>query len=171
MDQIEVSREAFVPICLDAHGSTPSALSRLNPPLLKQFLAKSGIERAPENERGRLRRFGLTSRASESCARRECHRSPLSRVWLGWRVEATGPPDLSNNRNASDRLWPSDGRLKLGLCTRRVDTSRLRSSWLQPSLGHGAFDNVPLDPSAMRAGKEAEVLASPARLNRRQLHW
>jgi hypothetical protein len=59
----------------------------------------------------------------------------------------------------------------LGLCTRRVDTSRLQSPWLQPSLGHGAFDNVPLNPSAMRAGKEAHVSARPARLNRRQLHW
>jgi hypothetical protein len=43
--------------------------------------------------------------------------------------------------------------------------------WLQPSLGHGAFDNVPLNPSAMRAGKEAHVSARLARLNRRQLHW
>jgi hypothetical protein len=108
---------------------------------------------------------------SQPRARRECHRSPLSRVCLGWRVEATRPPDLSNNRNVPDRLWPSDGRLTPGLCTRRVDTSRLRSPWLQPSLGHGAFNNVPLNPSAMRAGKEAEVLARPARLNRRQLHW
>jgi hypothetical protein len=30
---------------------------------------------------------------------------------------------------------------------------------------------MPLNPSAMRAGKEAQVLARGARLNRRQPHW
>jgi hypothetical protein len=46
-----------------------------------------------------------------------------------------------------------------------------RALRLNPSLGHGTVDNVPLNPSAMRAGKEAPVLASPGWLDRRQLHW
>jgi hypothetical protein len=108
---------------------------------------------------------------SEPCARRECRRSPLYRVWLGWRVGAKRSPDLSNNRNAPDRFRPSDGKLMLGLCTRRADTSCLRLLWLQPSFGHGTVDNVPLHPPAMRAGKRSQVLAQRTRLNRRQLHW
>jgi hypothetical protein len=43
--------------------------------------------------------------------------------------------------------------------------------WPHPSLGHGTVDNVPLDPSAMRTGKEAPILTQPGRLNRRKLHW
>jgi hypothetical protein len=34
----------------------------------------------------------------------------------------------------------------------------------------GAFDNMPLNPSAMWAGKDSQVLAQRARLDRRQLH-
>src|ERR1700723_1291752 len=90
-------------------------------------------------------RGGLTLRTSESCAPRECRRSPLPRVWLVWRVEATRPPDLSNDGNAQDRLEPSHGRMKLGLGTRHADTSCPRSSWLRPSHGDGAIDNVPLN--------------------------
>ena len=55
--------------------------------------------------------------------------------------------------------------------TPRAGASRHRSPGLQPSLSHGAFDNMPLNPSAMRAGKGSQVLAQRARLNRRQLHW
>src|SRR5665213_856815 len=84
---------------------------------------RGGIEEAFENEIGRLRRPGLIARTSESCARHECRRSPLSRALSGWRAEATRQPDLSNNRSARDRLGPSHGRLMLGLCTRRADTS------------------------------------------------
>jgi hypothetical protein len=104
-------------------------------------------------------------------SRRECRRPPPSRVWLGWRVEATRQPDLSNNRSAQDRLELSHDRWMLGLCIRRADTSRLRSPWFQPSLGDAVVDKVPLNPPAMRASKEAQVLTRPARLNRRQLHW
>jgi hypothetical protein len=43
--------------------------------------------------------------------------------------------------------------------------------WPHPSLGHGTVDNVPLEPSAMRTGKEAPILTQPGRLNRGQLHW
>ena len=41
----------------------------------------------------------------------------------------------------------------------------------QPGLGHGTFDDVPLNPSAMRASECSQVLARTAWLNRRQPHW
>src|ERR1700722_1287333 len=69
-------------------------------------------------------RGGLTLRTSESCAPRECRRSPLPRVWLVWRVGATRPPDLSNNRNTLDRRGRSHDRSRRGLCSHRADTSR-----------------------------------------------
>jgi hypothetical protein len=112
----------------------------------------------------------LNGLASESCARRECRRSPPFRVWPGWRVEAIRPPDLSNNRKAPDRLGPSRGRLTPGPDTHRADTSRLRSPRLQPSLGHRTFDDMPLDSFAMLAGKRSKVLARRAWLNCRELH-
>jgi hypothetical protein len=91
--------------------------------------------------------------------------------WLGRRVEATRPPDLSNNRKAPDRLRHSHGRLTLGLNTHRADTSRLQSPRLQPSLGQRTFDDMPLDSFAMLAGKRPKVLARRAWLNCRQIHW
>jgi hypothetical protein len=42
---------------------------------------------------------------------------------------------------------------------------------LQPSLGHGAVDDVPLNPFASWATEGSQILAQRARLNRRQLHW
>ena len=36
---------------------------------------------------------------------------------------------------------------------------------------HGTFDDVPLNPLALRASKRSQVLAQRARLNRRQPHW
>src|ERR1700736_4911335 len=59
-------------------------------------------------------------------------------------------------------------------------------SWRQPSLSHGAVDDVPLNPVAAWASKRSQVLASQvlasqvlasqvlarrARLDRRQLRW
>jgi hypothetical protein len=41
---------------------------------------------------------------------------------------------------------------------------------LQPSLGHGTFDKVPLNPFAFRAGKGSQVLARRAWFDGRQLH-
>jgi hypothetical protein len=43
--------------------------------------------------------------------------------------------------------------------------------WRKPSLSHGAFDDVLLNLVAMWASERSQVLASRARLNRRQLHW
>jgi len=42
--------------------------------------------------------------------------------------------------------------------------------WRYPSLSHSTFDDVPLNPFALRASKRSQVLAPHARLNRRQLH-
>jgi hypothetical protein len=42
--------------------------------------------------------------------------------------------------------------------------------WRQPSFGHGAFDDVPLNPLTLRTGKRSQVLPHGVRLNRRQLH-
>jgi hypothetical protein len=42
---------------------------------------------------------------------------------------------------------------------------------LQPRLGHGTFNKVPLNPSACRASKRSQILASAARFNRREFHW
>jgi hypothetical protein len=86
------------------------------------------------------------------------------------RVEATRSPGLSNNHKAPDRLEPFHGMLTLRLDIHRADTSRLQSSRLQPSLGHRAFDDVPLDSFAMLAGKRSKVLARRAWLNCRELH-
>jgi hypothetical protein len=70
---------------------------------------------------------------------------------------------------------------RIGLCllttdrrdpgTVGADTSRGWSSRLQPGLRHSTFDDVPLNPFALRAGKRSQVLARRARLNRRQTHW
>jgi hypothetical protein len=42
---------------------------------------------------------------------------------------------------------------------------------LQPRLGHGTLDNVPLNPFAFRTGKRSQILASATRFNGRELHW
>ena len=103
------------------------------------------------------------------CAGRESRKRPLSRACFATRAEAIRPPDLSSSRSAQNLPWPSHGTLKLGQGTLRADTLRCRSSRLQPGLSHGAFDNMPLNPAAMWAGKGSQVLAQRARLDRRQL--
>jgi hypothetical protein len=70
-----------------------------------------------------------------------------------------------------DRLVPSHDRSQLEASTVGDDTSRRRRSRLQPGLSHSAFDDVPLNPFALRTGKRSQVLARCARLNRRQTHW
>jgi hypothetical protein len=72
---------------------------------------------------------------------------------------------------APDRLVPSHDRSQLEAGTVGDDTSRRRRSRLQPGLSHSAFDDVPLNPFALRTGKRSQVLARCARLNRRQTHW
>jgi hypothetical protein len=41
---------------------------------------------------------------------------------------------------------------------------------LQPRFRHGTFDDVPLNSSALRAGKRSQIVPDIARLNCRQLH-
>jgi hypothetical protein len=41
---------------------------------------------------------------------------------------------------------------------------------LRPGLGHGAFDDVPLNTLAYRATKDSQILTRAARLYRRQPH-
>jgi hypothetical protein len=53
------------------------------------------------------------------------------------------------------------------ICTLPFDRARR----IQPGLGHGAFNEVPLNPSACRAGKRSQILAGAARFNRREFHW
>jgi hypothetical protein len=42
--------------------------------------------------------------------------------------------------------------------------------WLQPSLGDGAIDNMPLNPAAVWAAKRSQIPARTARLDRREFH-
>jgi hypothetical protein len=41
---------------------------------------------------------------------------------------------------------------------------------IQPGLGDGAFDDVPLNPAAFRASEGPQVMTRVTRLNRRQPH-
>ena len=40
---------------------------------------------------------------------------------------------------------------------------------LQPSLGRSTLDNLPMDPSAFRAGKRSQIVTSAVRFDRREL--
>jgi hypothetical protein len=51
-----------------------------------------------------------------------------------------------------------------------VVSDRVPAMLHQPSLSHGAFDNMPLNSFALRAAKSSQILTRTARLNRRQLH-
>jgi hypothetical protein len=46
-----------------------------------------------------------------------------------------------------------------------------RLLWRYPRLGYRTLNNVPLDSFAFCASERSQILASAARLNRRQLHW
>jgi hypothetical protein len=63
----------------------------------------------------------------------------------------------------------TDGCLGYALVT--LIHHKFRSPRFRPSRGDGAVDNMPLNPTATRAGKGSQVLAQRARLYRRQLHW
>jgi hypothetical protein len=59
-----------------------------------------------------------------------------------------------------------------GIAATGLEGTRFQGTFgLQPGLGHGTRDNVPLDPFAFRARKRSQILAGAARLNRRELHW
>ena len=58
-----------------------------------------------------------------------------------------------------------------GFVDRRFVNTGLEGTFRrQPRLGHGALDNVPLNPFAFRARKRSQILAGAARLNGRELH-
>ena len=63
------------------------------------------------------------------------------------------------------RLTGPTGRFRAAIVAKGHGSTDLR-----PGLGRGAFDNMPLNPPAMRTGKGSQIVAQTIRLNRRQLH-
>ena len=86
--------------------------------------------------------------------------TPEQRQWLTATLE-------TERKRAPPRSWdrPFGARDR-----QRFEIGRLFAR-RRPGFRHGAFHDVPLNPSASRTSEGSQILAQGVRLNRRQLHW